>query len=138
MSFYFDTVEAGAGSYPEPPYTPEPVVRECEECYETRWLEEIDGKLLCPHCRADYIFENSTDEDRQAFINSGSQDDLKDFYLAFYFEDLSSRDKLRIVRQYFEQNVSDSDKEFLSKTYVEELKGDFAEFMERRVKRRGA
>lgn len=138
MSFIFDTVEAGAGSYPEPPYVPESEVIECEECCETRWLEEIDGKLLCPHCRADYIFDNSTDEDRWAFINDGSQDDLKDFYLAFYFEDLSSRDKLRIVRQYFEQNVSESDKEFLSKTYVEELKGDFASFMDRRVKRRGA
>lgn len=138
MSFYFDTVEAGAGSYPEPPYTPEPEVRECDECYETQGLKEIDEKLLCPHCRANYIFENSTCEDRMEFVNDGSLDDRKDFYITFYFDNLGSRDKLRIIQQFFEQNIGEAEKEYLSKLYVEELKGDFAEYMERRVKRRGA
>ena len=138
MSFVFDTVEAGAGSYPEPPYVPESEVIECEECFETEGLKETDGMILCPHCRAKYIFENSTCEDRMGFINDGTLDDRKDFYITFYFENLGSRDKLRIVQQHFEQNVGEAEKEFLSKIYTEELQGDFASFMDRRVKRRGA
>ena len=51
----FDTREAGGGSYPEPPYVPEPDIPECEECYDTETLSVIDGHRLCPHCKADYI-----------------------------------------------------------------------------------
>ena len=135
MSFCFDTFEAGAGIYPEPPYTPEPEVKECEECGETRWLTETDGRVLCTHCRAEILFDESTHEDRMAFINDGDQDELKDFYITFYFYELGTRDKIRIVQKYFEENVSDDDKDFFSKVYVKEIKDSFAEYMERRAKK---
>lgn len=134
MSFGFSTVEAGGGSYPEPPYMPGPEVPECEECYETQGLKEIDGHLLCRHCRADYIFQNTDHGDRMRFIKD-NYDEQVGFFLKWFFEGLSDLEKLYIIKPHFDRFIDQQEKEFQSRTYVEEFKGEFAEFMERTVGR---
>lgn len=136
MSFEFSTMEAGGGSYPEPPDMPEPEVLECEECYETEGLKEIDGHLLCRHCRADYIFQNTDHSDRMRFIKD-NYDDQVGFFIRWFFEGLSDLEKLYIIKPHFDRFVDQSEKEFQVSTYVAELKGEFADFMERTVRRRG-
>lgn len=123
-----DTREAGGGSYPEPPYVPEPDVPECEECYETESLSVIDGHRLCPHCKADYIFRHADYDGYMRFI----RDDFgiqKDFFLDWYFSNLSKVDKLCAAKYLF-NHESDNTKFIEAKSYVAENKLDFAEFME--------
>lgn len=131
MNFGFSTVEAGAGSYPEPPDIPETNPRECSECFETSALKMTDGKLLCPHCRAEYLFDNSSYKERIAFIESGSVGEQLDFFENWYFKELGSSSRLKLLKKVFHSVVSADLRELLVDTYVRELKGDFADYTER-------
>ena len=124
----FDTREAGGGSYPEPPYTPEPDIPECEECYETENLSVIDGRRLCPHCKADYIFRHADYDDYIRFIRDDFTEQ-KEFFLRWYFDNVSEVDRLCAAKYLFNQEA-DTTKAMEAKSYVAENKLGFAEFME--------
>lgn len=125
------TTEAGGGSYPEPPYVPEPDLPECEDCCETRDLTDVDGHLLCPHCKADYIFHHADYDDRMQFIRDNIEEQ-KSFYLHWFFDSLSEREKLSAVKPFFDQ-LAQEEREFQVRGYTAECKPDFADFMERTI-----
>lgn len=125
------TAEAGAGSYPEPPYVPEPELPECEECYETRDVAIMDGHALCPHCKADYIFYHAGYNDYMRFIRDNLGEQI-DFFLRWFFEGLSEIEKLEAVRPFFER-LAQEEREFHAKSYISESRPDFADFMERTI-----
>lgn len=125
------TAEAGAGSYPEPPYVPEPELPECEECYETRDVAIVDGHALCPHCKADYIFRHADYDDYMRFIRDNLEEQ-KDFFLDWFFDNLGNLEKLAAVKPFFER-LAREEREFQAKSYVSEYKLDFADFMERTI-----
>lgn len=130
------TAEAGAGSYPEPPYVPEPELPECEECYETRDVAIVDGHALCPHCKADYIFRHADYDDYMRFILDNLAE-RTEFFVKWYFDNLSDFEKQDAVRFYFENWVPQKEREIQATSYVSECKPDFADFMERMAKRYG-
>lgn len=130
----FDTREAGGGSYPDPPYTKEPDIPECEECYETQGLSIVDGHRLCLHCKADYIFRHADYGDYMRYILDNFQNRY-DFFVKWVFDGLSNFDKQNVVRYGFEKCVMRDVREMLAKDYVSEDKLDFAEFMERTCER---
>lgn len=132
---YPDFTEAGGGSYPEPPYVPEPDIPECEECYDTESLSVIDGHLLCPHCKADYIFRHADYGDYMRYILDNFQNRY-DYFVKWVFDGLSNFEKQIVVRYGFEKYATRDAREALAKSYVAEDKLDFAEFMERTRGRR--
>lgn len=130
------TAEAGAGSYPEPPYVPEPELPECEECYETRDVAIVDGHALCPYCKADYIFRHADYDDYMRFILDNLAE-RTEFFVKWYFDNLSDFEKQDVVRLYFENRVPQKEREIQATSYVSEYKPDFADFMERTAKQYG-
>lgn len=129
---YPDFTEAGGGSYPEPPYAPEPELPECEECLETKDVSLVDGHSLCPHCKAEYIFRHAGYDDYMRFI-SDNLEEQKDFFLRWFFENLSDLEKLTAVKPYFKDRLAREERELQAVSYVSELKPDFADFMERTI-----
>lgn len=129
------TIEAGAGSYPEPPHKPEPEPLDCEECYETRDVAVVDGRALCPHCKADYIFYHAGYNDYMRFICDNAEEQT-DFFLSWFFESLTELEKLTAVKPFFKR-LPRKEREFHAKSYISESRPDFADFMERTAERYG-
>lgn len=124
----FDTREAGGGSYPEPPYTPEPNIPECEECLSTKDVTLVDGHALCPHCKAEWIFLHADYDDYMRFIRD-TFDDQKDFFIKWFFDNLSTMEKLAFIKPAFER-ITQEERELQVTSYVREHKYEFSEFME--------
>lgn len=126
---WIDTREAGGGSYPEPPCYPEPPQKECDHCYNTNDLSVIDGLILCPDCKARYVFDHADYEDYMAYIKDNFEEQVA-FYLRFYFDELDDFEKLYAAKKHFEQTTDEEDKLYYARNYMLSYRREFAEFME--------
>lgn len=126
---FFTTVEAGAGSYPEPPYRADASpVRECEECGDADDLFEVDGHIFCRWCKAGYIFEHSDLDDFQRYVSDNYRIQ-KEFYVEFFLKNADEFALLCAAKYAFMLLPSEVQQTEIQ-AFVEGQKPEFAEFME--------
>lgn len=143
MSMEIVTTGLGAGSYPEPPPMQEYESPACDECgWDDNKLIETDGKMLCPGCRARYIFNNATQYDYDRYI-CNNLENKKSFYYLSFFQNLPEKirreifpdiEVVTVLERYFNHVLDESEntKKQMKRDFIEANLTDFADFMEER------
>ena len=108
MEIMIETIGLGAGSYPEAPSLPEEIGHVCEECGWHRNLKEVDGRLLCPDCRAEYYLEHCQREYWEFITQDFAE--TRRFALKFWFDNLEPEEKTEIALEAFCKEYSYPDR----------------------------
>lgn len=130
MSMEIVTTGLGAGTYPEPPPMQEYEAPACDECgWDDNKLIETDGRMLCPGCRAEYIFANASVKDFEAYIKE-NYDAQKAFYLGYYWPDEEEIKRFTYAKRAF-LDLDPDVKEEMLKNYTKENLSDFIDFTDK-------
>ena len=130
------TTGLGAGSYPEPPPMQEYEAPACDECgWDDHKLIETDGRMLCPGCRARYMFQNASVGDFRAFVDENAESQAA-FYLDYCWPEEERAIRAMYAKEMFYTMLTLEKIKKRFRVYVKE-KGwmtDFMDFMDERSK----